>query len=369
MICKNCGTDNITAEAVSCGDCGQPLNAGNVDVAACQESGFHDSVKDTAPSNDIDNDKLDISDPIDFIMNSREEDPGRETGPDEPSRADSSEREPVVITGNDFDMLKIETESGSSSKLNSPVQSEPEKPELSSPMITGYDATATVGVRTAASELRGNSDGTATKKIKVKDEPNKYAHSVSISQPSTEKMPAVDMPRVAKSRGIVLLAGDHLVFTGNVRIFPGDEVRIGDQLFMVRHHPKSRKKILGVFAAIIIISATIFAYFNGYIPLANGRLIGAVMGSSNNRHLSNAVVRLVEKNMSVTTDQAGFFMFDNLESGLYTIQLLENGEPVSEERIAVINNKTITITIFESKPISYIPAETVPPPEAADSFS
>lgn len=363
MICKNCGTDNITAEAVSCADCGQPLIAGNVEDRADQEFEFLDQEKDSDIAGN-DDDRLDISDPIDFIMNNSNDHIETDTRNDKPESRESFDTEPIEKKANDFNLFEIETGMGSSLAPDSPVQPEPEKPERPEPTIPEYSGHAAVGVETAASELRKDHDTPATKKFKLDRNARDHAPSINVNRPSTDKIHTIDMPRIAKSKGIILLSGGNLVLTGGTKVFPGDEVRIGERIFEVRPQIKNRAKTMGIVAGAAVLLAVIIAYIGGFIPLSNGQLIGTVMGSSGNRHLPDRVVRLVEKNRSVTTDQAGFFMFDNLESGLYTIQLLDDGEPVSEERIAVIDNEITTFTLYESKPISYTPTETRSPPKA-----
>lgn len=356
--------DNITEEAVSCADCGQPLNAGSVDAQADQEFEFLDQEKNSDISGNDDEDRLDISDPIDFIMNNSHDDIVTDTRNEKPGSRESFDEEPVEKKADDFNLFEIETGMGSSLAPDSPAQPKPEKPERPEPTMPEYSEHATVGVKIAASELRKDHDTPATKKFKLDKNSRGFAPSISVSQPSTDKIPAIDMPRVARSKGIILLSGENLVLTGGTKVFPGDEVRIGERLFEVRPQVKNRAKTMGIIAVAAVLLAVITAYIGGFIPLSNGQLIGVVMGNSGTRHLPDREVRLVEKNRSVTTDQAGFFMFDNLESGLYTIQLLEDGEPVSEERIAVIDNEITTFTLFESKPVSYTPTETRSPPKA-----
>ncbi|MEE9553497.1 MAG: tetratricopeptide repeat protein [candidate division Zixibacteria bacterium] len=360
MICKNCGMDNIAEDTIFCGGCQQPLADGSAVPSAGSDSGYPYPENDSTPSSEYDDDKLDLSDPIDFIMNSGQDAPCLEKSEEEPPRQETSLGEPDANSDDDFDLFKIETDMGSSSDFDAPVQPEPKKPDFSSPSTPVYDEQPTVGIKTAAPITREVNEVSATKKIKLENKTNKLVPSVSMSQPGTKKIPAIDMPRVARSKGIILLSGENLVLTGGTKVFPGDEVRIGERLFEVRPKLNNRTKTIGIIAAAAVIFALFVAYFGGFIPLGNGQLIGIVMGSSGNRHLPNRVVRLVENNKSVTTDQAGFFMFDGLASGLYTIQLLEDGQPVSEERIAVIDNEITTFTLFESKPISYKPNKSQP---------
>jgi len=182
----------------------------------------------------------------------------------------------------------------------------------------------------------------------------KPAEAHDSTEQSFEPSFSVDLPKVARSKGVVLLSGETLTFTGGTKIFPGDEVQVGDRVYEVRPKPKNNNLLYGIIggaAAILVIAVLIFG---GFLSFGGGKLIGVLMGDGG-YPLSGQVIRVVEANKTSTTNEAGFFIFEGLNSGLYTVQYLVDGEMVSEERIAVVDNEATTITLYETQSESSAP--------------
>jgi hypothetical protein len=158
---------------------------------------------------------------------------------------------------------------------------------------------------------------------------------------------AKDLPRVSQSKGLILLSGNNLILTGGKKVLSGEEVRIGDQLYEVRIKPedKKRKLIIGAAAAAAFLIILLAIFAGG----GNGRLVGILVDNHGNYPLGEQTVRIAELNKTVQTNLAGFFTFDDLSPGLYTLQYLRGGTAVSEVRIAILKGDLTTVTLHSEE--------------------
>ena len=165
---------------------------------------------------------------------------------------------------------------------------------------------------------------------------------------------AKDLPRVSQSKGLILLSGNNLILTGGRKVLSGEEVRIGDQLYEVRIKPedKKRKLIIGAAAAAAFLIILLAIFAGG----GNGRLVGILVDNNGNYPLGEQTVRIAELNKTVQTNLAGFFVFDDLSPGLYTIQYMSNGTAMSEVKIAILKSDLTTVTLHSRESAGSLPS-------------
>ena len=134
----------------------------------------------------------------------------------------------------------------------------------------------------------------------------------------------------------------------------GEEVRIGDQLYEVRIKPedKKRKLIIGAAAAAAFLIILLAIFAGG----GNGRLVGILVDNNGNYPLGEQTVRIAELNKTVQTNLAGFFVFDDLSPGLYTIQYMSNGTAMSEVKIAILKSDLTTVTLHSRESAGSLPS-------------
>ncbi len=369
MYCEKCGTENQFEGAAFCKSCHQPLQPKPV-AASEEHSGAHDStdlnlkehLKEQSiaeiPLQDVENDRIDMADPIDFIMGNG----SYNTGPDKNDPGDvitpePEEKDPTEYGDKEIQLNLSEAESESIVKMEA----------LGS--ITD-DVAQAIEVREPAVEkneerlwedhdekVADDEDMTATQKIRLQNLKAKMAANVE-KKPDhavATEPPILDLPRVARSKGIIYLSGETLTLTGGVKILSGDEVQIGDQLYEVRPKPKDNRRLIGAIAGGIVVIVALLVLISGFSGGENGQIIGIAYDDASGSPLSKQSITIVELGRTVHTNQAGFFIFDDLPSGLYTIQHQIDGSPVAEERVAVLENDITTVTLYKGQPISSIP--------------
>jgi tetratricopeptide (TPR) repeat protein len=198
----------------------------------------------------------------------------------------------------------------------------------------------------------------ATSKIKVQEKrPEKDQGPVgnpptsrikdarTFTDPST-----LDLNKIKKSSRIAFLTGSTISFTGGPKISPGDRILIGENSYEVRLRPKDKINLYGMIGSVIVAIVVTLYFLGAFNSAPYGNLVGTVMGPGNYPQ-SNIEVRLKESGDRVKTDAAGFFVFNNIPTGIYTIEFLEQGEVIGEERITVLSGETSTLRFGESNRI------------------
>jgi tetratricopeptide (TPR) repeat protein len=235
-----------------------------------------------------------------------------------------------------------------SSGPDQPERQEPKDPVISSEPEQPAQPAAEKAVRiTSKQPVESNKE--IPSETPEREQKKESSLSLNVTPLPRVGKPGSPSPQITRSKGIILVSGDKLTLTGGTRVFPGDEVFIGEKIFEVRPKPNDREKMIkfggGGAAALIVL----IILFGGFFGSGNGQLVGTIMSGSSGYPLADQSVRILELDRTVTTNKAGFFIFDGLESGLYTIQHIKDGEPVAEEKIAVVGGKTTTVTLYKGK--------------------
>jgi tetratricopeptide (TPR) repeat protein len=365
MYCEKCGTENQFEGAAFCKNCHHPLQPKPV-ASSKEHSGIADSTDlnlkgqtMAEPQRDgAEDDRIDMADPIDFIMGESGYDDGvvSSKGPDDPIEPEPIENDLTVYRDNEIKLTLSGTESGPNltlETLGSRKGDEIEAMEDNESVVEKNEAAS--GENDGENEPDGE-EIMATQKIRLQNLKDKFApQAEEIDEPRESEPAPLDLPRVARSRGIILLSGETLTLTGGARVFPGDEVQIGDQLYEVRTKPKDNRWIIGAIAggaALILLLLVLLGTFSGG---QNGQIVGMVFDDATGGPLSEQSIHIAELKKTVQTNQAGFFVFDDLPSGLFTIQYLRDGIPIAEERVAVLENDITTVTLYKGEPIASTP--------------
>jgi len=101
-----------------------------------------------------------------------------------------------------------------------------------------------------------------------------------------------------------------------------------------------------IYVAIFFISALSYAQSNGSV---NGNVLDF---ESNNEPLMFAKVSIKETGAEVLSDEKGFFKFENLSDGEYTLVSSFTGYETKESKIKVASNATQIKLVLEPSSIS-----------------
>lgn len=196
---------------------------------------------------------------------------------------------------------------------------------------------------------------TADEKTDLAPEP---VHEIPVEQERSEHELArpdaafrVKPPEEQKvsNRGVAHFKDNVIKIAGGFRLHAGDQVKIGDREFELKHLEPSKKPLYwGILGLGIVVLFFIFQFgLTG--PKDSGKMIGVVVEKGTGVFLPNAMIELKELGKKVQSNDLGFFVIDLLPAGSYQIQAqLKGYTPVTEN--AVIVRKQITSTVVELSP-------------------
>lgn len=144
------------------------------------------------------------------------------------------------------------------------------------------------------------------------------------------------------SKGVAYFQGSMIRITGGVKLSPGDEIRIKDKEFVLRSKQKKHPIIYGLAAVVVFIGLILFT------PLLrsnhNGKLFGVVVEENTRRFIPQAKIYLKEQGKTITTNSLGFFVFETLPPGQYTMETSYAGYQTKREIVTVTRDQVTTIS-------------------------
>ena len=171
------------------------------------------------------------------------------------------------------------------------------------------------------------------------------------SEAETPELATLDQPKPLEeqkisNKGIAHYRENVIKIAGGFKIRSGDEMKIGDREFELRHLEPSKKPFYwGALALGIVILFFIFQFnFTGYKD--SGKIVGVVIDKGTGVLIPNALIELKDLGKKVHSNDLGFFILDALPAGTYELQAQFKGFKPSSEN-AVVVKKQITTTLVE----------------------
>jgi len=168
------------------------------------------------------------------------------------------------------------------------------------------------------------------------------------------QVPKKTKPRISKpvpeqvimSKGVAYLDGNTIRMTGGIKLHPGGQIKIGEKEFILQTRQRKRKPLyLLLFILLVGVVLVSSLLLKGK---SAGRLIGIVLDEKSKLSLSNAEIQIKEVGKMVRSNQLGFFMFDFVPSGSYTLQTDLRGYQTVKDNITITKNQTSTISVLVS---------------------
>jgi hypothetical protein len=186
--------------------------------------------------------------------------------------------------------------------------------------------------------------------------PEKVSTESIETESKSEPDPAIlakvmDSAKPAKAYGIAYIDGNNVSFTGGYKPISGEQLVINDKAFDLKDKPPSiiskipKPFLIGGGALLILI---LIAIISSIGSTENGQIVGILTDQSTGLTIPKATIAIEELNRTAETSYAGFFVFDDVPPGIYTIILEDEGIGISSERMTVLENKTSTITLSVS---------------------
>ena len=156
---------------------------------------------------------------------------------------------------------------------------------------------------------------------------------------------SIEANKPAQSLGIAYLSGTAVKFAGGYIPKPGDKIAVDDKAYVLKEKPGRSPKFYAIIGgAALLFLILIFALFNAG-PAAKGQITGVIVDPRSGALMPGLTVKIKELNQTAKTSYAGFFVFDQIPSGIYTIELEEEGVGILSERLTVLENRTSTVKL------------------------
>jgi tetratricopeptide (TPR) repeat protein len=263
---------------------------------------------------------------------------------------EEKEEKPAILPTNSEEKKEGDTQK---IDIQSTIQAMIEKPETGSTRAetTSEDRVAVKRKRKRRKdfkkEKRLDSQNTLSEKY---EEENKESRTTSRSSESdTLSQPKSLEEQKITTKGIAHFKENVIKIAGGFKLHSGDEIKIGERVFELRHLEPSKKPLYwGILALGVIVLFFIFQFgFTGYKDA--GKIVGVVLDRSTGALLPHAQVELLDLGKKVQSNDLGFFVLDVIPPGTYEMQSqLQGYSPTTEN--AVVLKKQISTTIVQLSP-------------------
>ncbi len=161
----------------------------------------------------------------------------------------------------------------------------------------------------------------------------------------TDPAPFSRETHVAHSRGVAFLDKNKIRLTGGIKAYPGDVVKVGEQEFVLKNFKKNNLPLY-IAAGAFVVFLVILMVALGSSPTKNaGDIVGVVLEKGSQALLPNATVRITELGKKAVTDRLGFFQFEQIPPGSYTLEASLSGYSTTQDNASVTKQKTSNLAL------------------------
>jgi len=186
------------------------------------------------------------------------------------------------------------------------------------------------------SDITGKSGSSLADEDDLKYKPNKELDIKFLDD-------ALSGPKPTISQGIAYVSGGSISFAGGYKPAVGDIVTIADTAYKLKEKPSGRiPNYIKIGAGAVLFLIIVMAIFS-LGSTDNGQIVGTLIDPGTNNIIPGAMFSIKELNKTTQTSMAGFFIFDDIPPGIYTVELLDDGVGVVSERLTVLENRSSTV--------------------------
>ncbi|MFH2034981.1 MAG: PEGA domain-containing protein, partial [Candidatus Zixiibacteriota bacterium] len=362
-ICSKCKTENIFDDAQFCKNCGAPLDEGvkasdqdeDLDFVvtesqAPQSPNFIETRENQA-STEAKNNAPQDDEPLDIASTSDILDMGIEDHELVQSVPESKDK-PENDFGDDpiFDDYKDE-----SSQKDVPPKIQDETPssiswedsENVANKPKAYNPASEDDIRHAQDELRKMANE-GQESMPVAPLPTVNENKPDSITPIADPALAEPIKTLTKKRGVAFFKNNSIQLVGSPFLHEGDEIIVNEKPYMLRPKKMDKRMTIGLFAAaLIIVLIGIGSQFINSNIGDDGSIIGMVLNEYGQPYLEGAVVVIPELDKKTKSNAQGFFKFEMIPTGTYTIQYKLSENYFGESNATVAGGQTTLMTFDE----------------------
>jgi tetratricopeptide (TPR) repeat protein len=192
----------------------------------------------------------------------------------------------------------------------------------------------------------------ARKSENVKTAMRKRSKETTQPKNETEEIATPVPEQIVKSKGIAYLQGNTIRLAGGTKLLYGDEITIGGKDYTLKPSQQKQKALWFAGAAFsLLLIVALFFSFSGTAK-DSGKILGVVYDPTIGKFISNAEIKIDQLNQKIKTNDLGYFMFEGLPVGSYTLKTNSPGYPEGKDYATITPKQTTTVTIFLQTPSS-----------------
>jgi|GEM_PF-3937363 len=192
------------------------------------------------------------------------------------------------------------------------------------------------------------------------------------STPSSREIPAPVTPTVTPvkvhtvvtpphplppSKGIAYLDSQSRIrITGGYKIYPGDVLKIGSQEFTVKETQKNYTNYYIAGAVSLLILILMISSLWSSKSSNSGNVTGIVVEQDSRALIPGASVSIRELGMKVLSNELGFFNFQMVPQGTYTVEAALSGYNLVSDQTTITKKKTSNLALVLS-PVVPLPTQ------------
>ncbi len=395
IICPNCGAENLFDGATQCKKCLSQLPAtasgqtdqGDKPVFAATANNSNPNVDTQSqpaakgPDFEIQEVQFD-SGPSDITLGQPEEHGlTPRTQPDEPAAPETIEKEMTLYRDDEVQVRMEQTDQGPAITLTNRAdfrETDSENIQQSETIIPALNEKDLL-------PINSEEQHTVTKKIMLHPNLDKTYATAKSSTASAESPVAIKpktdsghpdiIPEIKpdkhtselidkisgeqfRPKSVVFFKNNSIKLSG-VRLTKGEFININGKEFELREQTAAKWPLYAGIVAGALFLAMLVVYIMGGLSTSTGQVVGVIKDPRSGQLLTGLTVTIKELNKSTQISPAGFFIFDNIPEGIYTIEAQPPGYPPISDRLTVIKNLTSTASFSLDLPAIIPPKENV----------
>jgi len=181
---------------------------------------------------------------------------------------------------------------------------------------------------------------------------------VQAPEPTYEKPSSEFLDKISgeqfKFKSVAFFNGNVIKLSG-VKLTNGDQFVINEKEFELKEKVSNRFPLYGGIVGGLLLLAMVIIYLINATSSPSGQIVGVIKDPASGQLLTGITVTIKELNRQTQITPAGFFIFDNIPEGIYTIEARPEGYPVISDRLTVIKKLTSTASFSIEQP-------NLPPP-------
>ncbi|MFH1701507.1 MAG: PEGA domain-containing protein [Candidatus Zixiibacteriota bacterium] len=138
--------------------------------------------------------------------------------------------------------------------------------------------------------------------------------------------------------------------TGNYFPSSGEELIISDQHFLLKPKKIKSQYAIAAFATVLVVLLIIIgSRFISPTTPGHGSIIGVILDENNQPYIGGTEIMLPEEGKKVLSDAQGFFSFDKIPTGVFTIKYKEPDGSLISEKISIAAGEISTLSLGGSE--------------------